>query len=193
MNDRVELDRLADYAAGVLDGTPQAEEIAHLIAAEPAWTAAYAELVNADQTLRGELAALRTVDEPMPAEVAARLDAALAAAAADRSHTAGSADPVPDTRSRTAGTHRADRPRSRTDGRTPGSAARARHRRRAWTLVAVAAGVLALGGVGVPVVSEVVRSRGDVSSGMTQRTGPEVATEGEAPPAAGAPERGPVL
>lgn len=79
MSERVELDRLADYAAGLLDGTPQGEAVARLIATDPAWAEAYAQLTEADLRVRGDLAALRT-DEPVPAEVVARLEAALDAA-----------------------------------------------------------------------------------------------------------------
>jgi len=192
VNDRVELDRLADYAAGVLDGTPQAEEIARLIATDAAWTVAYVELVDADRTVRDELAALRTVDEPMPGDVASRLDAALAAAGRPASeqvregthqrpagvHRAGrpqpstrpgSTDrPTPADQPSPAGRPSSDRPQSRTDSRTPGSAARARRRRRGWTLVAVAVGVLALGGIGVPVMTEALRSRGTSSESSSE-------------------------
>ncbi|HET8660063.1 MAG TPA: hypothetical protein VFM55_13820 [Micromonosporaceae bacterium] len=206
MNDRVELDRLADYAAGVLDGTPQAEEIAHLIATDEAWTAAYVELVDADRTVRDELAALRTVPEPMPGDVASRLDAALASVHAaggmhradrpqlsDRADLAGRAQ----LSGRPAAADRspAGRPGSRADSRTPGSAAQARRRRRGWTLVAVAAGVLALGGIGVPVVTEALRSRDTVSGASSEsdaQLGRDAATE-QAPGAAAPQVRAPVL
>ncbi|MFS8477750.1 MAG: hypothetical protein FWJ93_02025 [Micromonosporaceae bacterium] len=124
MSERVELDRLADYAAGLLDGTPQAEVVARLIATDPAWAEAYARLTEADRRVRGDLAALRA-EEPMPADVVARLRAALDdARAVDREA-----------------------------GRSVVSldAARRRRRRR-WTAAvgAAAAGVVAFGVFGVP-------------------------------------------
>ena len=84
MSERVELDRLADYAAGLLDGTPQGEAVARLIATDPAWAEAYAQLTEADPRVRADLAALRA-DDPVPAEVMARLEAAL-----DEARSAGS-------------------------------------------------------------------------------------------------------
>jgi hypothetical protein len=72
-----DLDRLADYAAGVLD-PPEAAEVNRLIATEPAWARAHDALVAAQPRLAETLSALSP--EPMPAEVAARLDRAIAAA-----------------------------------------------------------------------------------------------------------------
>ncbi|HET8683626.1 MAG TPA: hypothetical protein VFM54_17435, partial [Micromonosporaceae bacterium] len=150
--------------------------------------------VDADRTVRDELAALRTLDEPMPGDVASRLDAALAAAGrpqpSDRPHPAdrpSSDRPLSDRPS-------SERPQSRADSRTPGSAARARRRRRGWTLVAVAAGVLALGGVGVPVLTEALRSRDTVSDSSSESHAQlgEAATA-QAPGAAAPPVRAPVL
>jgi hypothetical protein len=74
-----DIDLLADYAAGVLDGTPEAAAVAERIAADPAWAELHAALVRADEAVRADLAAL-----PVPAipdDVAARLDEALAAEA----------------------------------------------------------------------------------------------------------------
>ncbi|MEV6342059.1 hypothetical protein [Actinoplanes sp. NPDC051851] len=71
----VDIDLLADYAGGALDGSPDEERVAALIAAEPAWQTAYAELAPA----MGEVGALlrELPPEPMPADLADRLDAAL--------------------------------------------------------------------------------------------------------------------
>ncbi len=74
---RHELELLADHAAGVLDDTPAGAAVAHLIATDPGWAAAHAELVAADSTVRNALTNLRPVT--MPAAVAAQLDTALAA------------------------------------------------------------------------------------------------------------------
>lgn len=124
MSERVELDRLADYAAGLLDDTPDAAEVAHLIAIDDAWAEAYARLVAADTRVRADLVALGAAAEPMPAEVAARLDTALARAA--------------DVRPRAGGSVRS------LDG--------ARRRRRRWAaaLATAAAGVVAFGVFGLP-------------------------------------------
>ncbi|GIH13206.1 hypothetical protein [Rugosimonospora africana] len=72
-----DLDRLADYTAGVLD-PPEAAEVDRLIATEPAWARAYDELTAAQPTLDEALSELPR--EPMPADVAARLDLAVATA-----------------------------------------------------------------------------------------------------------------
>jgi hypothetical protein len=75
--DDVDLDRLADYVGGALHGTPEAATVAHLVATDPRWTRAHAELVAADALVRADLAVLAGEPETMPGEVAARLDAAL--------------------------------------------------------------------------------------------------------------------
>ncbi len=79
MKNGPDIDLLADYAAGVLDGTPEAAAVAERIAADPAWAELHAALVRADEAVRADLAAL-----PVPAipdDIAARLDEALAAEA----------------------------------------------------------------------------------------------------------------
>jgi hypothetical protein len=73
----VELDLLADYVGGVLEGTPDEAVVARRIADDPAWQAAYEELTGAMATVGAQLNALGAGAEPMPADVAARLDAAL--------------------------------------------------------------------------------------------------------------------
>lgn len=85
MRGQVELDRLADYAAGLLDGTPDGDQVAHLIETDPGWARAYSDLLTADRLVSADLAALGTDPEPMPADVMARLTDRLdAEAAADR-------------------------------------------------------------------------------------------------------------
>ena len=69
-----DLDRLADYTAGVLD-PQQAAEVDRLIAADPAWAQAYAELTAAGPWLDEALSGL--LREPMPADVAALLERAV--------------------------------------------------------------------------------------------------------------------
>lgn len=79
MTGDVDLDRLADYVGGALDGTPDEAAIAHLVATDPQWTRAHAALVAADAFVRADLAVLAAAPEPMPDEVLVRLDAALTA------------------------------------------------------------------------------------------------------------------
>jgi len=78
----VDIDRLADYAAGALDRAAAAE-VSHLIATRPVWADAYLALVAADAATRAELRSYaRSHLEPMPADVIARLDDAFDASAA---------------------------------------------------------------------------------------------------------------
>ncbi|HEY2674992.1 MAG TPA: hypothetical protein VGJ07_32075 [Rugosimonospora sp.] len=72
-----DLDRLADYAAGVLDPA-EAAEVDRLIAGEPAWAEAHARLAAAQPWLDEVLSGLPR--EPMPVDVAARLERAVAIA-----------------------------------------------------------------------------------------------------------------
>jgi hypothetical protein len=75
----VDLDRLADYVGGALDGTPDEATVAHLIATDTGWARAHAALVAADASVRADLGRLAGEPESVPADVLARLDAALAA------------------------------------------------------------------------------------------------------------------
>jgi hypothetical protein len=83
----VDLERLADYLGGALDGTPDAADVRRLVETDPRWAAAHAALVTADATVRAELTALGAEPVGVPADVAARLDAALASAPAPTRHT----------------------------------------------------------------------------------------------------------
>jgi len=76
----VDIDLLADYVGGALDGTPDEAAVADLIAADPSWRDAHAVLSGGMATVGLQLHALGAVPEPMPADVFARLDAALTAA-----------------------------------------------------------------------------------------------------------------
>jgi hypothetical protein len=73
----VDLDRLADYVGGALDGTPDAEAVRELVSSDDAWAEAYASLVAADALVRVELRALGGL-VPVPVDVVKRLDRALA-------------------------------------------------------------------------------------------------------------------
>jgi len=77
--DEVDLDLLVDYASGLLDGTAKATEVAARIADHPEWAAALAEVRGANALVLADLTRLATEPEPIPDDVAARLDAALAA------------------------------------------------------------------------------------------------------------------
>jgi hypothetical protein len=114
-----DLDRLADYAAGVLDPARRAE-VERLVATDPGWADAYAALTAAGPRLDVALSGLR--DAPMPTEVAHRLEAALARQS-----------PPADTRT----------------AAVVDLAARRRRTRRAAGLVAVAAAVAAVVGGGL--------------------------------------------
>jgi hypothetical protein len=73
----VDLDRLADYAAGVLDATAAAEVERH-VGTDEGWARALDALVIADEAIRAELHDL-AASQParMPADVAGRIDDAL--------------------------------------------------------------------------------------------------------------------
>lgn len=68
----VDIDLLADYIGGALEGTPDESAVATLIAEDPAWREAYDELGGGIAVVRAELG--RFEPEPMPAELAAKLD-----------------------------------------------------------------------------------------------------------------------
>lgn len=72
---------LAEYAEGLLDGTPAGQAVRARLAVDPAWAATYAELTTALAAVRGDLAALGPAG-PVPADVVARIDAALTVPAA---------------------------------------------------------------------------------------------------------------
>lgn len=69
----VDIDLLADYVGGALDGTPDEERVARLVAVDEGWRSAYETLVPGMIAVG---AVLRELDpEPMPDELATRLDA----------------------------------------------------------------------------------------------------------------------
>ena len=80
--DEVDIDLLADYIGGALDG-PEEAAVAGLVADDPGWRETY-ELLRAGMTAVGaDLRALGARPEPMPADVATRLEAALASPVAE--------------------------------------------------------------------------------------------------------------
>jgi hypothetical protein len=74
----VDLDLLADYIGGALVGTPDESVVTTLIADDPAWRSAYESLSGDMAAVEAELG--RFEAEPMPDDIAVRLDAALAQA-----------------------------------------------------------------------------------------------------------------
>jgi hypothetical protein len=74
----VDIDLLADYVGGALEGTPDAARVAALIVDDPAWRDAHALLSDGMAEVGDALNAWGEVPEPMPAEVAARLEEAFA-------------------------------------------------------------------------------------------------------------------
>lgn len=79
-----DLDRLADYVAGVLDPAEEST-VAALVGDDPAWAAAYDGLVAADTQVGTQLrAAANDADDAMPTDVMARITSALDAAGRDR-------------------------------------------------------------------------------------------------------------
>ncbi len=133
--ERVEWDRLADYAAGTLTDASTAAEVARLVATDPAWAQAYATLTDAEPMIRDELAALGAEPARMPADVVVRLDAAFAHATSE--HAAKQPHAHPPEHPRTTVVSLATRRRRR---RWPAGAG----------IAAVAAGVVAFGVFGLP-------------------------------------------
>ena len=72
----VDIDLLADYIGGALEGTSDESAVATLIAEDPAWREAYAQLSGGVEVVRAELGGFGPA--PMPDDVAARLDAMFA-------------------------------------------------------------------------------------------------------------------
>jgi hypothetical protein len=145
----VDIDLLADYVGGALAGTPEEAEVAARLATDPAWRAAYDEISGAMAAVGSQLSAWGATPEPMPGDVAARLEAALASPAADpspigpdlaapaRPHVVPSAD-----RHLTAVPGDHDQPRTRAPRPD-------RRRRMRWAApLAAAAGVIAFLGIG---------------------------------------------
>ncbi|GIG98036.1 hypothetical protein [Plantactinospora mayteni] len=88
----VDLDLLADYVGGALDGTPDEVEIARLVDQDPTWAEAYADLTAGLDAVRLDLAGWAAEPTPMPSLVVDRLTSALAGVGGVA--TAGTADPA---------------------------------------------------------------------------------------------------
>jgi len=144
-----EIDRLADYLGGALDG-PDGAEVARLIADDPRWRETYELLAPGMIAVGAELRAMGAVAEPMPADLAVRLDEALAAAPAARPERHLSLVP--------------SRPR----------------RRLRWAVpVAAAAGVLAFAGFGIDYLAgrQTTTSQADGSASSAEQSAPMMGTD----------------
>lgn len=136
----VDIDLLADYIGGALDGPGQAE-VARLIDEDPRWRETYDLLVPGMAAVGAELGALSP--ETMPADLASRLEASFGSPA-DSPTTV---DPVPGEPS--SGRHLSSVPGTGVD-----RAVRKRKRLRWAAPIAVAAGVLAFAGFGADYLAE---------------------------------------
>jgi hypothetical protein len=121
----VDFDLLADFVGGALDGTPDHATVADLVTRDPTWRAAHDDLTAGMTAVGNGLSALGAASEPMPADLAVRLEEAFRAEA-----------PAPQLES--------------VPGGVPSRASATRRRRWRWAVpIAAAAGVLAFAGVGV--------------------------------------------
>jgi hypothetical protein len=159
---------LADYIGGALDGTPDEATVAALVETDPEWAGALGDMLTALAAVDADIAAYAAVPEPMPADLAARLEAALATAAqwtAEPDHDGSrTADPVTVGRSKGRLTVVAtDRP------------AGARRRRwRTWAAgVGAAAALIACAGVSINWYGQ----RSDTETGATASAGGAAAPE----------------
>lgn len=137
----VDLDLLADYAAGALEGSPEEERASRLVASDPKWAEALRSLRAADAMVQADLARLADTPQPIPADIATRLDLALHRARSDRVGDRASLSEgpsgLPGDHPESAGT---------TDRSEPVDlrAARLRRRFRIAAVASIAAGLLAL-------------------------------------------------
>jgi hypothetical protein len=164
---QVDFDQLADYVGGALDGTLEHATVADLIAREPAWRAAHETLTAGMTAVGAQLSALGAAAEPMPADLAVRLEEAFR-------------------------TPPAPRLESVRGGVATDPATRSPRRRWRWAVpVAAAAGVLAVAGIGVDYL---VRNSGTATESQSssaaggpprEQSAPMVASGG--PPAAALP------
>ena len=74
MSAGVDYDLLADYVGGALEGTPEQERIARLVATSSEWSRAADEFTSALYLVQNDLNILRQTPEPMPEDVAARFE-----------------------------------------------------------------------------------------------------------------------
>jgi hypothetical protein len=148
-----DLDLLADYVGGALDGTSEADQVSERIRSDIAWAAAYAELVAATDDVQARLRGLGGEPEPMPADVWSRLEATLLAEPPLSEPAAHSVVPAPVGPSRPVDNRPAGRPTG--------------HRRRRWAPVLVGIVILAALGLGISALRPLVGAEEDSGSGTT--------------------------
>lgn len=162
----VDIDLLADYLGGALDGTPDAARVAALIVDDPAWRDAHALLSVGMAEVGEALHAWGAAPEPMPADVAARLDAALGEPA--------EAAPAP-------GRHLSAVPETGVDHQTARRPRSWRRTLRWGSPVAAAAAVLGLAGIGLSYLntgdstSSSDTAASSAGSGLAAQAAPEAA------------------
>jgi hypothetical protein len=181
----VDIDLLADYVGGALDGTPDQAVVAALVADDPAWADAHDALTGGIAAVGADLRALGVEPEPMPDHLAVRINAALAELppltgpdlSEDTDHPAGegrATEPAGVRRHLSAVPDEVDGVGSARGKRDRASAAGRRRRLRRWAApIAVAAGTLVFAGVGL---GELLGggSAEDSSSTMAGQAAPEM-------------------
>ncbi|MFI5959596.1 hypothetical protein [Cryptosporangium sp. NPDC051539] len=142
-----ELDQLADFAEGLLDGTPDGDAVAGRIATDQEWADAYRQLTA---SLPGITTALGDLDEaPMPDDVAARLEAALAAEPPLRRRPEGRPRPSESDEDGPAGPWVSPEPDDRLSAQRAARSRRSRAKVGQWVAAVAAVALIALCGVGV--------------------------------------------
>jgi hypothetical protein len=160
-----ELDELADFTEGVLDG-PAHERVAALVRDDERWALAYASLVETTPAVRATLQAAGQVPLSVPEDVITRLDAALAT----------QATPPPTPRQVPAGPGRGRSTAStRPAGERPGRGRRSRRIAGAVTGALVVVAVVAFGALAL---------RGTVSLRTATNSAGDAPANGYAPPEA---------
>ncbi|MEU7903830.1 hypothetical protein [Actinoplanes sp. NPDC049118] len=196
----VDIDLLADYVGGALDGTPDEAVVAALIADDPSWRDAHDLLCGGVAAVTTQLQSLGSVPEAMPADISARLDAALAEASTESASPLAAgprlAESTPPDQGEEPVVHNAPGGATviaiggaRASGRgtaapdqhpvaVPSDARRRRMRRlRGAAPVGIAAGVLAFVGFGVQQFGGSADSQTDSSAGTAaEQSAPQAAT-----------------
>ena len=170
----VDIDLLADYIGGALDAPGEAE-VARLIAEDPRWRETYELLAPGMASVGAELGAL--APEPMPADVAARLEASFSSPVG----TPATIDPDLAAPTEPHSTPSSSRHLSSVPGTGVDRPARKRKRLRWAAPIAVAAGVLAFAGFGADYLAGQTGSSDDSAAssaaGSAENAVPMIATE----------------
>jgi hypothetical protein len=174
---KVDLDLLADYVGGALEGTAEERTVARLIAEDAQWAQAYAQLARDVDGVRLALAEWGAEPAAMPPDVADRLSAGLAAAVAGFDRTAGHRDEPIGSGARPGPT----RPPNRPEGESARPVGRTSRRRlpRWATPVAIVAALVAVAGLGVSQLTGDTHATNDATSFSGGATQPQSA-QGEA-------------